>query len=131
MQSKYCFADDVFRLDDLQAYDNATRGPAGATLFLWHFRKAPIVTYFAAVGCLLTIVGLAVEPFLQQSLSFYTRWTEVKTGPTAILPYAVAYDNGATKVGSAAIVDGVGFDIGIISLSPSSLFARFYADDCH
>ena len=87
-----CFPDDDCRLEDLQIYDRATRGPAGATLFLWHFRKAPAVTYCAAIGCLLTIVGLAIEPFLQQSLSFYPRWTEVKMGATATMPYAVTYD---------------------------------------
>ncbi|KAH8707177.1 hypothetical protein GQ44DRAFT_663053, partial [Phaeosphaeriaceae sp. PMI808] len=56
------------RLSHLQVFDDASRGPWGAFVFLLRMRKG--FSMLAAVGALLTILGLAIEPFTQQVIDF-------------------------------------------------------------
>lgn len=69
-QLKWLYFDTPRRLSDLQVFDDATRGPFGATTFLWHIRGR---AYLGSVGCLITIIGLGFEPAAQQMLSFSTK----------------------------------------------------------
>ena len=52
---------------DIQTFDKASRGPLGASQFLWSIQSAHFVSY---IGCIITIVALAFESFYQQLLSY-------------------------------------------------------------
>lgn len=99
------FSQSPRRLIDMQAYDDASRGPFGSLLFLHGLilrRGRSKVSALAAVGCFITIVALALEPFTQQIISFRIREIELGDGQgTASLAVATAYDTGAsTKSGT-------------------------------
>ncbi|CAH0052920.1 unnamed protein product [Clonostachys solani] len=99
------FSQSPRRLIDMQAYDDASRGPFGSLLFLHGLilrRGRSKVSALTAVGCFITIVALALEPFTQQIISFRIREIELGDGQgTASLAVATAYDTGAiTKSGT-------------------------------
>lgn len=99
------FSQSPRRLIDMQAYDDASRGPFGSLLFLHGLilrRGRSKVSALAAVGCFITIVALALEPFTQQIISFRIREIELGDGQgAASLAVATAYDTGAsTKSGT-------------------------------
>ncbi|VUC34318.1 unnamed protein product [Clonostachys rosea] len=102
------FSQSPRRLVDMQAYDDASRGPFGSLLFLHGLAFGGRRTVrskastLAAVGCLITIVALALEPFTQQIVSFRIREVELGNGQgTADLAVATGYDTGAaTKTGT-------------------------------
>lgn len=50
------------RLDQLEIFDDASRGPLGATRFV----LGGTVRSLATLGALVTILGLAIDPFVQQ-----------------------------------------------------------------
>lgn len=66
-QAKWLHLQKDRRLADIQAFDEATRGPLGALRLLWRTRLRALL---AAVGCMLTILVLATEPFVQQILTY-------------------------------------------------------------
>ena len=90
-------------LKDIQVYDEATRGPLGSLLFLWHFRKAPWVTYTAFIGCVVTILAIAADPFTQQILRYDVLPTE-DPGIRATLQHAHIYDFGSAGLGGGSSV---------------------------
>ncbi|CAI6098113.1 unnamed protein product [Clonostachys chloroleuca] len=94
------FSQSPRRLIDMQAYDDASRGPFGSLLFLHGLivRKGRSkVSALTAVGCFITIVALALEPFTQQIISFRVREIELGDGQgTASLAVATAYDTGVS-----------------------------------
>lgn len=59
-------------LDRLQIFDDASRGPWGALVFILKIKKGEIRS-LAAIGAALTILALAFEPFTQQILEFPSR----------------------------------------------------------
>jgi len=68
------FAQRVRRLDDLQTFDEASRGPWGAiTVLVMKSTKAWMISALAFV----TVVSLAIEPAAQQILKFRTHETEL------------------------------------------------------
>ncbi|KAF2830654.1 hypothetical protein CC86DRAFT_463914 [Ophiobolus disseminans] len=62
---------DSKKMWDFEMFDNASRGPWGAFLLLIHTKGKTI----AALGALVTIFALALDPFFQQVVSFPERWT--------------------------------------------------------
>ena len=78
-------------LHDIEHFDSASRGAFGATMFLFRIRWRAVA---ASIGAIVTILALAMEPFAQQSVSFYS-----KTLPTdktfkshASIPRSTDYD---------------------------------------
>jgi len=77
---------DSKKMWDFEMFDNASRGPWGAFLLLIHTRGKTI----AALGALVTIFCLALDPFFQQVVSYPERWT-LHNGTTSI-PRVVRYE---------------------------------------
>lgn len=84
------YRQDHRALIDIQRFDDASRGPWGSILFLWHFKTRALV---ASCGCLITIVALAMDPFTQQIMEYPMR--SVSMGNmSASTQVAHAYDTG-------------------------------------
>ncbi|KAI1856039.1 hypothetical protein JX265_011936 [Neoarthrinium moseri] len=79
-------------LEDLRIFYNARRGPLGALKFFW---KAPSKSWLPWVGCFVTLVAIAVDPFTQQILNFEPRLTETFDADASVGASQV-YDLGAT-----------------------------------
>lgn len=81
---------------DFEMFDNASRGPWGAFLLLIHTKGKTI----AALGALVTIFALALDPFFQQVVSFPERWTLHNTTSSIARTvryepvYLIDYENG-------------------------------------
>lgn len=75
---------------DFEMFDNASRGPWGAFLLLIHTKGKTI----AALGALVTIFALALDPFFQQVVSFPERWTlqETNSSISRVMRYEPVYD---------------------------------------
>jgi len=58
------------RLDGLQLFDGASRGPWGAAEMLWHMQRGSIIGWALA---LVTVVSLGIGPSSQQVLDFPSR----------------------------------------------------------
>lgn len=91
------------RLDRFQAFDAASRGPMGATRLLVVLGFSQL----ASIGCLVTVMALVSDAFVQQSVRYPLR----RANNTATVPISQYYDRGAYP-GSieqsmiAAIYDG-------------------------
>ncbi|KAH7083222.1 hypothetical protein BKA63DRAFT_502502 [Paraphoma chrysanthemicola] len=77
---------DSKKMWDFEMFDNASRGPWGALLLLIHTKGKTI----AALGALVTIFALALDPFFQQVVAFPERWTLEKA--TSSISRAVRYE---------------------------------------
>jgi len=77
---------DSKKMWDFEMFDNASRGPWGAFLLLIHTRGKTI----AALGALVTIFCLALDPFFQQVVSYPERWT--LQNATSSIPRVVRYE---------------------------------------
>ncbi|KAE8836665.1 hypothetical protein HRS9139_04763 [Pyrenophora teres f. teres] len=77
---------DSKKMWDFEMFDNASRGPWGAFLLLIHTRGKTI----AALGALVTIFCLALDPFFQQVVSFPEQWTLQNV--TSTIPRVVRYE---------------------------------------
>ncbi|EUC49127.1 hypothetical protein COCMIDRAFT_85364 [Bipolaris oryzae ATCC 44560] len=77
---------DSKKMWDFEMFDNASRGPWGAFLLLIHTRGKTI----AALGALVTIFCLALDPFFQQVVSFPERWT--LQNATSSIPRVIRYE---------------------------------------
>jgi hypothetical protein len=66
------------RLYQFQIFDEASRGPYGALRLLWSMAPS-----LATVGCLITVLSLAIDPFAQQILRFPLRRVASHNGTTA------------------------------------------------
>lgn len=56
---------------DMQSFDNASRGPLGALCLLFQHRGPSI----ASLGAIVTILAMALDPFVQQILSYPVQQT--------------------------------------------------------
>lgn len=82
------------QLNDLQIFDDASRGPYGALGLLTRTsRDVSVVSLTATLGSIVTILALALDPFAQQILSFPTRNISLKVGSGSILATQI-YDTG-------------------------------------
>ena len=77
---------------DMQRFDDASRGPWGSLLLLSRLRGKG---FLVPIGCLITILAMAVDPFAQQIISFPSR-TVPSDAVTAFTQRAQAYDSGST-----------------------------------
>ena len=75
-------------LEDIEHFDSASRGAFGAILFIGKLRWRAVV---GCVGALVMILALAMEPFAQQSLSFYNKSHTTDQG-NAFIPRASDFD---------------------------------------
>ena len=71
---------------DFEMFDNASRGPWGAFLLLIHTKGKTI----AALGALVTIFCLALDPFFQQVVDLRSRWTLLPINSS--IPRIVRYE---------------------------------------
>jgi hypothetical protein len=94
-QSKWLrFHKEVHQIIDLQRFDDASRGPWGSTQFLWRFRfREPI----ASVGCIITVVALAIDPFTQQIIEYPSRQVSSGVG-SATTQRCQAYESGTSSI---------------------------------
>ncbi|KAH7093062.1 hypothetical protein FB567DRAFT_433121 [Paraphoma chrysanthemicola] len=100
---------DSKKMWDFEMFDNASRGPWGAFLLLIHTKGKTI----AALGALVTIFALALDPFFQQVVSFPEEWTLQDTNSSisrAVRYEPVAnldYQNGIPLLGPDADMQAV------------------------
>ncbi|PVH91779.1 hypothetical protein DM02DRAFT_545137 [Periconia macrospinosa] len=71
---------------DFEIFDNASRGPWGSFLLLIRTKGKAL----AALGALITLFSLALDPFFQQVVDFPDRWA--LQGTNSSIPRAIAYD---------------------------------------
>ncbi|KAI1177003.1 hypothetical protein F4777DRAFT_544248 [Nemania sp. FL0916] len=91
------------RLEDLQHYDDASRGPLGALRMLWAVRSGQFVAY---LGCVIILLALAFEPFSQQLLHFQERVITI-SGVQSSVSFSTAYDFQYDGVdGASAVIVG-------------------------
>lgn len=57
-------------LSELEAFDEASRGPWGSIIFFWKIKPRSLL---AQSGAFLTVTALAMRPFAQQIISIETR----------------------------------------------------------
>jgi ABC-type lipoprotein release transport system permease subunit len=65
-QSKWNHFARPHRMIDFDIFDNASRGPLGAVKLL---SKRQILKTMASLGAIVMLLGLAIDPFVQQLLS--------------------------------------------------------------
>ncbi|KAI1733682.1 hypothetical protein F4680DRAFT_462947 [Xylaria scruposa] len=75
-------------LDDLQHYDDASRGPLGAFRMFFKVRSGHFIAY---LGCVIILLALAFEPFSQQLLHFVER-VVIVDGTQSSVSFSTAYD---------------------------------------
>lgn len=68
-QLKWCWYQKKRRLQDLQIFDDASRGPWGSITLLFSQRA----TSMASLGALVTVLALAFDPFVQLILTYPSR----------------------------------------------------------
>lgn len=68
-QLKWSWFQQPRNLYDLQAFDEASRGPAGAVALLFGRSKGVLVT----IGAVITVLSLVFDPFVQQILRYPDR----------------------------------------------------------
>lgn len=89
------------RLQELQFFDDASRGPLGSLLFLWHFKAKPGVMV-TCCACVIMITALAVDPFTQQIIDYPLRSVPFGDNSTATTPASRIYNTGLDRI------DGIG-----------------------
>lgn len=78
----------VNTMENLDTYDQASRGPLGSLWLLYHFRLRPMLV---AWGALLVVISVAVDPFTQLLLHVEPHMTQPKNDK-AFIPMSNAYD---------------------------------------
>jgi len=86
-QLKWLWFREPRLLRDMQVFDDASRGPIGAARLIFRTN----VVRLAALGGLVVVVSLLMDPFTQQIVSYPSR--SVQAG-TASVGRALAYDAG-------------------------------------
>ena len=76
------------KLEHLDVYDLASRGPFGALQLLWNFR---LRSFLAVWGAVLIVIALAIDPFAQLLLHVDTKWT-LSHNETALMPASTTYN---------------------------------------
>ncbi|KAK7909055.1 hypothetical protein PG985_014933 [Apiospora marii] len=94
-QMKWIWFEEPRRLNDLQTFESASRGPWGSLRLIWTTRGKAWITKAA---CVVTVAALAFEPTAQQVLSFETRDT-VSGNATASLSVATNWTSASLMLG--------------------------------
>jgi hypothetical protein len=74
-------------LQDIQMFDDASRGPLGALRLAWTTKGANLVV----LGCAVTVLCMVMDPFAQQIVSYPVRTVDAAL---AVVGRAQAYDAG-------------------------------------
>jgi hypothetical protein len=62
-------------LDEMQLFDDASRGPMGSISVIWRHRSRSL----ASLGAVITVLAFAFDPFMQQVISYPIKNTVVAT----------------------------------------------------
>lgn len=81
-------------LEQLQVFDNASRGPAGSFWFFLKAKSAPLISYFA---CLIVILAVALDPFTQQIIQYYQSYETPVSHLNSTVRHSQIYDRGPTR----------------------------------
>jgi hypothetical protein len=73
-------------LREVQVFDDASHGPLGSIQLLWELHSK---TWLASWGAAITLLALAMDPFVQQLLSYPSR---TNYGPGAVFYASQVYD---------------------------------------
>lgn len=79
-QLKWCWFQKDRRVQDIQSFDDASRGPWGSVILLLELKWRS----FASIGALVTILALAFDPFVQQVLRYPARYRIDKLQSTSV-----------------------------------------------
>ncbi|KAF3044299.1 hypothetical protein E8E12_006425 [Didymella heteroderae] len=79
------FLDHSKQMWDFEIFDNASRGPWGSLLLLIRTKGKSL----AALGALVTLASLALDPFFQQVVDFPDRWALTNTSSS--IPRVIQY----------------------------------------
>lgn len=79
------FLDHSKTMWDYEIFDNASRGPWGSALLLIRTKCKSL----AAIGAIITLLSLALDPFFQQVVDFPDRWALQNT--TSAIPRVATY----------------------------------------
>lgn len=98
-QLKWLWFREPRTLHDIEIFDDASRGPMGALRLVFRMR----VRRLAAVGGLVTVLSVVMEPFTQQVVAYKAR--EVVVGRASV-GRALAYDAGLSldTLGSGLLI---------------------------
>lgn len=92
------YAQQKQKLHDFQVFDQASRGPWGSVLLLFRLK----FWHLASVGAVSTILALASDSFVQQSVS-YPLWDDAQSHQIASVPSTQAWSQFSTvQVGGGA-----------------------------
>ncbi|OAX81902.1 hypothetical protein ACJ72_03756 [Emergomyces africanus] len=94
-QLKWLWLRDMRSLQDVQIFDDASRGPLGALYMIFYFRGG----HLASLGALITILALALDPFMQQIIVYpvgvvYRESGEASVARTENVTYAAQGQKG-------------------------------------
>ena len=92
-QLKWCWFKEDRKLQDLQSFDEASRGPGGSTTFLLLGRPS-----LASIGALITILALVFDPFVQQVIQYPSN-TRIHRNPSAVTGKASTFHANPFGVG--------------------------------
>lgn len=97
------FQKSPLRLNSLQQFDDASRGPWGSLQFLFGPKVAGSIAF---LGAFLTIASLALDPFTQQIVAFPSRIVESSNG-TATFAATQSFTRVDDKAMRGAVFNGV------------------------
>ncbi|KAI9741138.1 MAG: hypothetical protein M1834_002851 [Cirrosporium novae-zelandiae] len=99
-QFKWRWYHNARPLKDLSVFDLASRGPWGAARLLWTLRGRHLVASFGAV---VIVLALAIDPFAQQVIRYYTCDQQLGGGSSssaASIPRTNYYSIGGGHIGA-------------------------------
>lgn len=85
------------RLQELQSFDDASRGPLGSLLFLWRFKAKPGVMIICC-ACVIMIAALAIDPFTQQIIDYPLRSVPFGDKGSAKTSVSRIYNTGVDRI---------------------------------
>ncbi|KAK4921732.1 hypothetical protein LTR49_010838 [Elasticomyces elasticus] len=91
-QLKWCWYRHERDVNDIQSFDDASRGPWGSVTLLF----PPRIRSLASIGAAITVLALAFDPFVQQILTYPTKMVLLPAAVSSITrtPAYVAFDPG-------------------------------------
>lgn len=94
-QLKWVWLKSTRTLLDVETYDDASRGPLGALRML----SGHTAYSMASIGALLTLLAMALDPFVQQVVGFDTKVVFTPNATAEVqLPFAIASNTGHMTV---------------------------------
>lgn len=82
------FAKAARPLDDIVKYEDATRGPFGATTLLWGLRARHLLS---CLGALIVVLCLATDPFAKQIIRYYDCTVPSEHAEASLIPRTTYY----------------------------------------